>query len=97
MSPFYRSTIPLLRKPYALVSGITKKSSYVSDGVSEFAIVADDPSIWPSVLTGEKWGVKMMTWDRNRTINQSSEQVRKLLPSLFCRWSNTLKPVAGHI
>ena len=33
----WRSTIPLPRKPYALVSGINKKSSHLSDGLSEQA------------------------------------------------------------
>ena len=34
---FWRSTIPLPRKPYALVSVITKKNLRVSDGSSEGA------------------------------------------------------------
>ena len=46
---FRRSTIPLPRKPYAPDSGLTKRSLLLSDGVSErvseFAIVPDNPFI----------------------------------------------------
>ena len=51
-----RSTISFTRKPYALVSGITKKRLHLSDGVSkwvsEFAIVSNNPVITFRVFTG---------------------------------------------